>query len=151
MPNTNFLSYGGDLMLFTHSGATVQALAFSTSAKLSISMKTREVTSKDSTGDFAEKLPGKFDWNVSSDQLLNFSSTGTTNSMDEVYNYFINKKLMNISFASKTGTSPSWTVDSGKKKFTGTAYITALDINAPDNDQATYSIQMEGTGVLTLS
>lgn len=150
MPNNSNLVYGGDLILFTHSGATVQPLAFSTSAKLSISNKTRDISSKDS-GEWTEKQAGKFDWNVSSDALLNFSSTGTTQSMDEVYSYFTNKKLMNISFASKTGTSPSWTVDASKKKFTGTAIITSIDINAGDGETATYSISMEGSGALTLS
>lgn len=150
MANLSYLSYGGDLMLFANSGSTVQPLAFSTSAKLSISNKTRDVGSKDS-GDWAEKMAGKFEWNVSSDQLLNFSSTGTTQSMDEVFSYFVNKKIMNISFGHKTGTSPSYTVDGSKKKFTGTAYISSLDINAGDGETATYSIQMEGTGPLTMA
>lgn len=151
MPNNSYLVYGGDLMLFAHTGATVQPLAFSTSAKLSVSMKTREISSKDSVGDFTEYSTGKFDWNVSSDALVNFVSTGTTNSVDELYTFMINKELLNIAFGSKTGTSPSWTVSSSVKKFTGTAYITSIDINAGDNDNATYSITMQGSGALALA
>ena len=150
MSQTSALVYGGDLMLFANSGTSVQPLAFSTSAKLSVSMKTRDVSSKDS-GDFLEKAAGKFEWSVSSDQLLNWSTTGTTQSADEVYNYFICKKLMNVQFGSKTGTSPSYTVSGTAKKFTGCAYITSYDINSGDGETATYSINLEGTGALSIS
>ena len=151
--NGSYLQYGGDLMLFalpTTSGATLQALAFSTSAKLSISMATREISSKDS-GDFIEKMPAKFSWNISTDALMNYVSTGTTQSTDEFTGYMLSKKLLNVAFASKTGTSPSWTVDASKKKFTGTAWITSIDLNAGDGATATYSIQLEGTGPLVLA
>ena len=150
MVNNDKLVYGGDLMLFLATGATVMALAFSTSAKLAISMDTREISSKDSTGDFKDYAAGKFGWTVSSDALVNYSSTGNTNSVDELYTMMISKSLVNIAFASKAGTStsPSWTVSTTSKKYTGQAYITSIDLNASDNDNATYSINLQGTGAL---
>lgn len=148
MVNNEYLVYGGDLMLFASSGATVAPLAFSQSAKLSISMDTREISSKDSTGDFKDYASGKFGWTVSSDALVNFAATGTTNSVDDLYTMMINKTLVNIAFGQKTGTSPSWTVNTNKKRYTGQAYITSIDLNASDNDNATYSINLQGTGAL---
>jgi len=151
MASTGNIVYGGDLMLFINSGATVQPIGFSTSAKLSVTMKTREITSKDSVGDFAELTTGKFSWNISTDSLVNYTSTGTTMSTEEIYQNMYNKKLMNISFGVKTGSSPSWTVDSSKKRFTGTGYITSFDLNASDGDNSTSSITIDGTSVLTLT
>jgi predicted secreted protein len=151
MANYNdYLTYGGDLMVFISSGATKEAIAFSTSAKMSISMKTRDVSSKDS-GNFTEKKAGKYDWNMSTDALCNFSTTGTTMSVDDLYNYFIAGILVNVGFGSKTGTSPSWTMNAAAKNFTGTALITSMDLNSGDGETATYSIQLEGSGPLVLA
>ncbi len=148
--NNDKLVYGGDLMLFVGTGTTKNPLAFSQSAKLSVSMKTREISSKDS-GQWTEKASGKYDWNCSTDGLLSFDVTGATSSIDMVYELFLAGEDVSIVFASKTGTTPLWTVDSTKKSFTGTALITSLDINSGDGDNATYSISLEGTGQLTLS
>ena len=144
------LVYGGDMMLFVGSGSTKQPLAFSQSAKLSVSMKTREVSSKDS-GNWTEKANGKYDWNCSTDGLLSFSVSGNTTSMETVYSHFLAGLPINVVFASKTGTSPIWTVDSAKKNFTGQGIIAGIDMNAGDNDNATYSISIEGTGALVMA
>ena len=151
MASIDKIVYGGSLMLFVApTGSTVQPIAFSTSAKLAVSLKTREITSKDS-GNWTEKAAGKMDWNVSSDALVNYVSTGNTSSTDELFTALTNRTAIPISFAVATGSSPSWTVDSTKKKFTGTAIITSLDITGGDGDNATYSVSLEGTGVLTMA
>lgn len=149
MPSTNLISYGGDLMLFAHTGSTVQPMAFSTSAKLSISNKLRDISSKDS-GDWTERATGRFDWNVSADGLIAYAATGTTQSIDDLYGYMVAKLPINIVFAGKTGTSPSWTVNTTTKKFKGSAYIESIDLNSPDGETATYSISLQGTGALTM-
>jgi predicted secreted protein len=150
MPNNSYLQYGGDLMVFLNTGATKQPIAFSTSAKLSVSMKARDISSKDS-GDWTEKAKGKYDWNMSTDALANFTSTGTTMSTDDLYGYFVAGTPVSVAFGSKTGTSPSWTLNAAKKNFSGTAYITSFDINAGDSETATYSITLDGSGALTLA
>ena len=149
MADNSKLVYGGDMMLFVGSGTTKQPLAFSQSAKLSVSMKTREISSKDS-GNWTEKANGKYDWNASTDGLLAFAVTGNTTSMDAIYNLFLAGTAINVVFASKTGTSPIWTVDAAKKNFSGLGVISSIDNNAGDNDTATYSISIEGTGVLSM-
>ena len=142
--------YGGDLMLFIGSGTTKQPLAYSTTAKLSVSAKTRETASKDDTGKFAKKAIGKYDWNCSTDGLLSWETTTGTNYMDDVYALFLAGEEINIVFGSKTGTTPAWTVDATAKSFTGKGLITAVDLNASDGDNATYSITIEGNGLLSL-
>ena len=149
MADNSKLIYGGNLMLFIGSGSTKQPLAFSQSAKLSVSMKTREISSKDS-GDWTDKANGRFDWNASTDGLLAFGVTGSTSSMETVYNLFLAGSPINVVFASKTGTNPAWTVDATKKNFSGSGIITSIDMNAGE-DNATYSISIEGTGALIMS
>lgn len=141
--------YGGDMMLFISSGATKLPLAFSTSSKLSVSTKTRDLSNRDSSN-WTEKASGRFDWNASSDGLLSFSVSGT-NGMDVIYSLFTAGLPVNVAFASKSGTSPSFTVDSAKKNFTGTGIIVSIDMNSADADTATYSITIEGSGALVLA
>jgi len=141
-------------MLFIGSGTSKLPFAFSTIAKLSISMATKEATSKDS-GIYNEKVAGRLDWNMSTDGLLSYSlavDDTARNSIDEIYTLMIAREPINVIFASKTGTTPDWTVDAtaGKKSFTGKGFITSLEQNA-DNDSATYSISIEGTGALTMA
>jgi predicted secreted protein len=142
--------YGGDLMLFIGTGTTKSPLAFSTSAKLSVSTKVRDISSKDS-GNWTDKTVGKFDWNTSTDGLLNFSATSGTTGIDTVYSYFISGTPINIVFGSKTGTTPNWTPNLTLKSFSGTAIITSIDVNGNDGDNATYSITLEGNSTLALS
>lgn len=147
----NNIVYGGDLMLFVASGETVNPLAFSNSAKLSISTATREITTKDS-GNFVEKALNRSDWNVSSDGLMSYSISGATQqNIDNLFDLMMSRELINVSFGEKTGTSPSWTVNASKSRYSGQGYITSLELNASDNDSATYSITIEGSGTLKLS
>ena len=152
--DTSNIQFGGDLMLFMGSGAAKLPVAFSTSAKLSINMSTKDVTSKDS-GYNTDKIAGRLDWNMSTDGLLSYSlavDDALNNSIDELYTLMLARQSINVVFATKTGTSPDWTVSAvaGKKSFTGKGFITSIEQNA-DNDSATYSITIEGTGALTLA
>lgn len=141
--------YGGNMMLFISSGATKLPLAFSTSTKLSISTKTRDLSNRDSSN-WTEKAAGRFDWNCSSDGLMGFDVSGSTGV--ETLFALMNAGLpVNVAYASKTGTSPTYTVDATKKNFTGTAIIVSLDLNTADADTGTYSISLEGSGALILA
>ena len=144
--------YGGDLMLFIGTGSTKTPLAFSQSAKLSVSTKTREISSKDS-GNWTDKAAGKFDWNASTDGLLSFTVTGQTGStgIDTVFEYFLAGTPLNLVFGSKTGTSPDWTINATAKSFSGQVIVSSIDINAGDGESATYSISLEGYSALSLS
>lgn len=150
--DSSYLVYGGDLMLFVvpTTGTTCQPIAFSTNAKLTVSNKARDVSSKDS-GYATNKEYNRYEWTVTTDALVNWSTSGTTNSADEIYEYQFSRQKVNISFSSKSGTAPSYTIDSSKKSFTGKGVITTFDVTAQDAQNATYSITIEGDGDLTLA
>jgi len=138
--------YGGNLMIFVSS----QPCAFSTNASLSISTEVREASSKDSEN-WKDKQPGRNEWSASTDVLYNMSTSGTTQSINDLWVYFTGGTQVAITFGSKTGTTPSWTLDSNMKYFSGNAIISAFEFTAPDGETATASISLEGSGALTIS
>jgi len=140
------IEYGGDMMIFVTTGLPI---AFSTSAKLEISLDTREISSKDS-GYWKEKQAGRLDWKAGTDALYTEVLTGTvsTTSFDELYALMIARTAITMVFGAATGAAGAQTNDATKKKFTGSALITALSVNAPDNETTTYSMSLEGTGAL---
>ena len=140
--------YGGSMMLFMKTGATLTPIAFSTSAKLTVSMATRDAASKDS-GNWGAKLPAKFDWNVGTDALVAYDTVSGTTDIENLYTAMLTRSAIPISFAASTGTSPTWSVSG--IAFTGSVYITSIDITAADGDNAQYSISTEGTGELALA
>lgn len=148
------LNYGGDLILFVSSGCTstnVEPIAYSTSATLNVNVATRDVSSKDSTGNFVESLAAKISWDLTTDGLTAYSLTGNTTSVDDLFGYMIARVPVYIAFAGKTGTAPVWTVDTDVVEFTGYALITSLSIVAGDNDNSTYSISLVGSSALTMT
>jgi len=149
---TGKISYGGDMMLFVGSGTDKLPIAFSTDAKLDITLATRNIASKDS-GYWTNKAGGRLDWNASTSALHSDVLTATTgtNTYDELYTLMIARTPVNCVFAAATGTAPDWTVNSAKKNFTGMAIITSLSLGAPDGDNATYSISLEGDGALVMA
>jgi hypothetical protein len=156
MTNNDFIPYGGDMMIWITSGGTACPMAYTSAAKLSTSMKPRTRSHKDN-GEWTDKVKGKYDWNGSTDSLMNFSTlsgstfTGNTFNVDDVYALYLAGELVNMTFGSKSGTSPSWTVSSSVKKFSGTILITNMDFNANDGEDASYSMTFEGSGPLSLT
>jgi predicted secreted protein len=154
MVNANQIVYGGTAMIFISTGTTnanLQPAAFSTAAKLTVNLGTREISSKDSA-DWSEFSGTKFDWDMSTDTLMNLSGvTGSTLSTKEIYAKFVAKQTVYVSFASATGTAPSWTKNTDAVNFTGQAIITNMSFDAPNYESATASIALKGTGVLAIA
>jgi len=150
MSQTSCVVYGGQMMLFASSGATaVMPMAFSTKADLKIDLSTRKTSSKDS-GNWDENTPAKFSWSVSSDQLYNYGTTGTTNNFNKLWGYFNNRCIVNVAFASAAGSAPNWT-SCTTNKFSGCGIITALSINSQDGADVTYTANIVGTGALSFA
>ena len=147
------VSFGGDMMIFVSASGTTYPIAFSTDAKLDITVNTREISSKDSTGSFTEHAAGKISWTASSDALYSYElSSGTTrNSFDELYSLMISRQAVKFAFAKTSGSTPNWTVDSSEKSYTGEVIITGVSINAPNDESTTFSISLKGNGALTQS
>lgn len=141
---------GTDLMLFqkTESGSTYAALGAATSCKLTVNANVLETSSKDS-GCWASKQAGKLSWTASSDNLFIISD------YKNLFEAMIARESIYIQFGvigdeqrSCDNTDVVWSADSSKGTYEGEAVITSLDLNASDNENATYTVSFEGVGAL---
>lgn len=144
---------GGDLMLFVGG----KAIAFATSHKLSIKADTKETSSKDSGGKWQTSEIGVLSWSGSSENLYAESGSGVT--YDELFAMMVARTSVDGVFAiegsstdldaNKLDAAPitGWTPKA--KQYKGKIYITSLEVNAPNGDNATFTVEFTGTGALT--
>lgn len=121
------------------SGTTYDIIGRCTSASLSVSMETRDTTTKDSAG-WSEKLEGLKSWSLSGDGLVTYSISGDYDSPDALFTLLSNRTLVKVKFGSAT---------SGEIDYTGDAYLTSYEQEAGVEDNVTYSFSFEGTSTLT--
>ena len=122
----------------TDSGVTYSSIARATSASLSLNMDVRETTNKDSAG-WRELLEGLKSWSLSADGLVCFNTSGKL-TISDLFGHLNSRTLITVKFGS-AGT--------GEKVYSGTAFVTAISQDGGFEDNVTYSVSFEGSGVLT--
>lgn len=137
---------GSDLMLFE--GSEPKAFAFATNHTLQIDGDVMETSSKDS-GKWKSNQITKLGWTITSDNL--YSETD----YDSLVEKMIAREEVDVLFAiagnaddDKGKPDGGWTPkpNSGYK---GKAVITSISVSAQDGQNATYSVNLQGTGALT--
>lgn len=152
---------GGDLMLFLETGsgstATKKSIAFATNHTLNITADTKETSSKDSGGVWQTSEIGILSWTASSENL--FCDTGAGITYDALFDMMVARKPIKGVFAvegnstnldtNKLGTVPTagWT-PKAKSGYEGSVIITGLSKNAPNGDNATFTVDFTGVGEL---
>ena len=121
------------------SGTTYDIIGRATSASLSVSMETRDTTTKDSAG-WQENLEGLKSWSLSGDGLVTYSITGDYDTPDDLFTLLNNRTLVKVKFGSAT---------SGEIDYTGDAYLVSYEQEAGVEENVTYSFSFTGTGALT--
>ena len=140
---------GGDLMLFIGG----KSIAFATSHKLSINVETVETTSKDTGGKWVSKAARKISWNCSTENL--YSNDGEGVNFDQLFDMLVARNEVQAVFclekdyANKADEVPEggW-IPSTAGTYSGKVIITALEANAPNGDNATFTASFEGVGEL---
>lgn len=142
MAQTTGIINGTDLVVFIHNGgsagsiADYTAIAHLTNCSLSPSKSTRDISSKSSAGN-AEFLGAQFTYTASAEGLY---------SHDAAYGYsqlntlFLAGTTVTIMFGDPT--------DGANIVHKGTALITSLPLTAPMEDNATFTVEFQGTGAL---
>lgn len=141
---------GGDLMLFIGG----KSIAFATSHKLSINVETVETTSKDSGGKWVSKAARKISWNMSTENL--YSNEGEGMTFSDLFDKLTAREPIQAVFcleknsAAKVDEVPTggW-IPATTGTYSGNVIITALEANAPNGDNATFTASFEGVGTLT--
>lgn len=146
----NEIIKGTDLMVFKGG----KSLAYATSCSVTLGSTTASISSKDH-GKWEASKPIKFNWEMSSDNLYteeDFSSLFTAwkagTAVTVVFDIAKEAPVEN-----PDGTvvpENGWTPKGGAtgKGLQGQAYITNISVNAPDGDNATYSVTFTGAGEL---
>lgn len=128
--------------------------AYSTECTLSISANQIDTSNKQS-GIWASALPGQLSWNISTGALYT-----TANNYSEIFDMMTTRKAVTVTFGQVTNVNEiSSPIDAsanaaialatGEKHYTGTAYITSLELNAGNNEVASFTCEFTGEGELT--
>jgi predicted secreted protein len=118
-------------------------IGYATSASISMNHSLRDTSTKDSGG-WRDQLEGQRDWEASVEGMVIFDLDGAT----------ISDKILPDIFTSYMATRDSFTllfstdVDDDYE-WTGTAFLTSISADAPNEDSTTWSASFSGTGVLT--
>lgn len=139
---------GNDLMLFKKQGETHISLGAATSHTMNLTAEVLEISSKDD-GKWKNKIPGKLDWNMSTENLyIEADYRG-------IFESWLKREPIGVAFGIVKNSDDDqgkpeggWLLDP-KGQYEGVAYITSLTTNSPDNGPATYSATFEGAGPLT--
>lgn len=128
------------LSIDTTGGGGPTLLGASTSCSVNFTLDTFETTNKDS-GHKKAYLPAATGFTMDCEA---FYTTDEANGPHDIMTALNNRTKVNVEFNEASDTA-------GDYKYTGEAYITSCSLNAPNEDAATYSISLQGTGALTIA
>lgn len=137
---------GGDMMLFVNG----KSIAYATSHTLTISGDTQNTSNKDEGGgDWASNEVSTLSWTAQSENM--YSIDGAGSNFDDLFDIMVAKTPVTATFSKKTETAVNvpeggWTAS--KPDYEGKVVITSLELNAPNGEYATYTVQFTGIGAL---
>ena len=118
------------------------SIAKATECSISFATSTREVSHKDTasslTGGWREVLPGQLSGTGSTSGLY----AEDTNSFATLWDGMVNGDTFDLTFT---------TGESGDSVWYASAIITSMELNAPNDENVTYSISFEFTGEVVRS
>lgn len=151
---------GGDMMLFVNG----KSIGYATNHTLSINADTKETSTKDSGGKWQTSEVGILSWTATSENLMSNDQEGS--GYKELIQLMLNRTVITGHFDLE-GNSPN--LDSGKydnvpsggwspraiaataysKGYVGNMIITSIELNAPNGENATFTVNFTGVGALT--
>lgn len=112
-------------------------VSFSTNSSFDRSMETREVTNKESGGN-AEFRESKLSWTASGEHIL---AMDATQGFTQLETLMLTRGQVTLRAAFDESPNKFWE---------GKAYITALNMVAPVEGNITFTVNLQGTGALTV-
>lgn len=138
---------GSDMMLFVNG----KSIAYATSHTLTINGDTQDTSNKDEGGgDWASNEISKLSWTAKSENM--YSIDGAGSNFGDLFDLMVAKTPITATFSKKTETTTEvpengWTAS--KPDYEGKVVITSLELNAPNGEYATYTVEFTGVGALT--
>ena len=139
---------GTDLVLKVSpsDGVADVKLMHSQTVSLSINVDTIDISTKDSSG-FRDLIGGQKSFSLSADGLMDFAGVAGDTEVDELFN----QMFQPVGGAGRTAVTFTFGFDSpasGEYSYSGSGFITSLEISGGTEDAPTYSVSIEGTGAL---
>ena len=142
----NTIIKGRDLMLFNND----KSIAYATNHTISITANTADVSSKDH-GVYGGTEVVSFSWEIQSENLY------TEAAYNELFDAMIagaSGTKLTVKFGLKSESGDGTVVDGDHTNwtpkasgyYTGECYITSLQANAPNGENATFSVTLQGVG-----
>ena len=132
--------------------AAGDTIGFATSASLSVSMDLRDSTTKSSLG-WQDNLGGLKSWEISGDAFVDLSGNTNTASNDPFLSDSTTNKTVKLTQSLydtwAAGVAVKVAFGNSSKSWYGQGIITSLSIDAGVEENATYSITIQGTGALS--
>ena len=135
---------GTELKVYSGTGSQTNLVAFAQNCTLTVNQSVREITNKESAGfkeileglrDFTIDVDGAYAWSNATDSPI---SDGADDLIDT--NVLTNRQPVSFTFGDNQTT--------GDNNYTGSGFITSMSLTGGTEDTATYSLTIEGTGVL---
>lgn len=130
------------ISIYKDVSGTLKKIANATSHSFDISKDMIDVTSKDSAG-AKEFIAGEYGWTMNVEAI--FEDDASVGASQQSF-----KDLATDLLAGTILTVVISTNVTGDEKYTGSAYFMSLALSAPNNDKATWTGQLQGTGALTV-
>ena len=130
------------ISIYKDVSGTLKKIANATSHSFDISKDMIDVTSKDSAG-AKEFIAGEYGWTMNVEAI--FEDDASVGASQQSF-----KDLATDLLAGTVLTVVITTNVTGDEKYTGSAYFMSLALSAPNNDKATWTGQLQGTGALTI-
>jgi predicted secreted protein len=141
MPTTGPVN-GTLISIYKDVSGTLKKIANATSNSLDISKDMIDVTSKDSAG-AKEFIAGEYGYTLNVEAIFEDDSSvgaGQVSYKDLVTDLLAGTLLTIVMTSNVTG----------DEKYTGSAFFSSLSLSAPNNDKATWTGTLQGSGALTL-
>jgi hypothetical protein len=124
-------------------------VGFSTSCTVHVSASLEDSSTKDSSdGIFQEQQLTGLAWDISTDALYSVDTDATGINAEGALDAILARQKVDIEFTGTVGTNNRQATG---HKYTGQAWINDISINAANRQNASYSLQAQGTGPLTKS
>lgn len=136
--STSVMNATDVVIQFSEDNVSYGVVGKMTSASLSISMATRDTSTKDSAG-WMEVLEGQKSWTLSGDGLVVYNNGVKTNP-DDIFTWLANRTQLYVKFGSTT---------TDEIAYSGEGFLTEFSNEAGFEDNVTFSFSFQGTGTLT--
>ena len=148
---------GKKLMLFVETSSNVyKSIGYATNHTLSTSASQIDVSHKDladaGSGSWVDQDIDQLSWSITSENFYANTAEGVT--FADLFGYYAAGTTLKVKFAiaadSTTGVPTSgWSAPTSGFIMSGSVVITSIDVNAPVDDNASFSVTFTGKGALT--